>query len=148
MANVSAENTKITDMIDSDEFRAHYMSIIFNHCKIDADTDCLLWQSSRNNNYGQVTCTYKVKMQDGSLKGFKKNTCAHRLMYAVATNSLYLLTPAYKNIDVSHLCHTPLCCNIMHLEAESKSTNNSRTRCKNRGTCQEHYPQCIFNSKK
>jgi len=43
-------------------------------------------------------------------------------------------------LEVSHLCHEPLCINAEHLSLESHSCNTDRLRCVNRGLCHGHKP--------
>lgn len=66
---------------------------------------------------------------------------AHRALYICSARTLEL--PA--DMDVSHLCHTSLCVNIVHLVLESHIINMGRLECKNFGFCSlKHHPPCMF----
>ena len=136
------------DMIDMDEFIFQYRAQILSKCQLDDKTSCLIWHGPLSNGmYGKVSYTYHVKDEDGCLKSLKHYTSAPRLIYATANNSIYLLNKEYRHVEISHLCHNRLCCNIEHLEAETKSINSSRTKCKNKGHCSEDHdsPCILFN---
>jgi hypothetical protein len=132
------------EIVDTEEFCAHYMAILFKNCTLNHDSECLIWQKCTNNEYGHMSYTVRIREIDTSITTVKRYITPHRLMFAIATNSLYLLQKEHANTEISHLCHQPLCCNISHLEAESKALNNSRTKCKNARVCHDHDPKCIF----
>ena len=121
-------------------FRKKYMDIIIKQCELNSTTGCLEWRGSRNNIYSHMSYSYRID----PFTTEKKFTSAHRMLFAVATDSLYLLQNTHSNIAVSHLCHNPLCCRLEHLEAEPTALNNSRKICKNAGQCLIHEPACIF----
>lgn len=132
-------------MYDSNYFRAEYMSLILKNCIFNEHTHCLTWQKAKHDGYGHMSYTYRIKMVDHRIEKFKKFIPAHRLMYAVTVDFLNLLDHDSSHLQVSHLCHNKLCCNIEHLEVEDAELNNSRTRCKNHGYCMGHDPKCILN---
>lgn len=142
----SSENTEEpSNMVDVQEFLSQYRAHILSKCQIDENTDCLIWNGAISNAlYSKISFLYKIKLQNGTLKSFRRYTQAHRLIYACVTNSLYLLNKDNRHVEVSHLCHNRLCCNIMHLEAESKQLNSSRTKCKTQMVCNDHDPPCIL----
>lgn len=148
--NISTSLTLTMDcpskMHDQDYFRDFYMNAILKNCKLDENSECLLWQKSRNKGYGHMSYTFTVKNDNNSLTTYKKFISSHRLMFAVTINFMKLLDKDMSKTEVSHLCHNKLCCNICHLEAESTSVNNSRTGCQNLDRCVDHDPACMINS--
>ena len=66
----------------------------------------------------------------------------HKLAYLVHTRILAV----GPGLEVSHLCHMPLCVNIEHLSLEPHNVNTERQKCKNRGECCGHgvYNDCLF----
>ena len=47
-------------------------------------------------------------------------------------------------VDCSHLCGNPWCCNVEHLHFEEHRVNMSRNRCHSKGVCtSSHQPECI-----
>jgi len=67
--------------------------------------DCLLWQKSIRNGYGQLTLHGKVHY-------------AHRLMYEAYYNH-----SIPKDQLVRHLCGNPACCNPQHLALGTQKDN-------------------------
>ena len=59
---------------------------------------------------------------------------AHKLSYLVHHNILCM----EPGMEVSHLCHVPLCDNVEHLSLEPHATNTERLKCVNRGSCAGH----------
>lgn len=66
----------------------------------------------------------------------------HRLLYMVHNKILYV----EPHLEVSHLCHVPLCVSAYHLSLEPHSINTERLKCVNRAICCGHgvYRDCIF----
>lgn len=83
---------------------------------------CWIWTGRRVKGYGQYA-----------------GTTAHRVAFEI-TNPDVELTP---EVQVDHLCRTPLCVNPTHLEAVSREENMRRrtltiTQCKHgRRSCRE-----------
>lgn len=121
-------------------FCKKYMDIIMQQCKPNSTTHCLEWQGARNGVYSHMSFSYRLDPYSTK----KKFTTAHRLLFAISTDSLYLLDKSYANITVSHLCHNPICCNLEHLEAEPVDMNNNRKICKSSDVCVIHEPPCIL----
>jgi hypothetical protein len=84
----------------------------------------------------------------------------HRLVYALEHNDIpksmseiteNMLTPPDldKNgvkVEVSHLCHEPLCLNSNHLVLESHRINLHRIICRKQMKCtRDHTPHCIIS---
>ena len=138
-----------SNMVDVQEFISQYRMLILSKCQIDQNTDCLIWHGAISHTlYSKISYMYKIQCDDGTLKSCRHYTQAHRLIYACVTNSLYLLDKAYRHIEISHLCHNRLCCNIIHLEAETKQMNSNRTKCKRQSLCTDHDPPCILFASK
>lgn len=66
----------------------------------------------------------------------------HRVVYMLEHND-FNLAPG---LEVSHLCHEPLCLTVQHLNAEPHSVNMSRAQCVFRAKCTGHapHPNCLF----
>lgn len=114
---------------------------------IENDKGCQIWSSNfyvhqrergltRGPKYGRL----KIKWPNGS----KKCYLAHRLMWMLHHDTADIP----KDMHVSHLCHTSLCINALHLSLEPPNINNSRQICKSLvpQRCEHHpgYPDCIF----
>ena len=85
----------------------------------------------------------KVTWPDGS----KTVTKVHMLVLMVHFKTLDVLTvdSLCEQLDISHLCHTKLCINPLHLTLEKHSVNMSRTHCQKAGVyTMEHELACIF----
>lgn len=121
------------------QFRAKYLDIIMRQCKPAETTRCLEWQGALNGLYSHISYSYRIS----PYKTLKKYTSAHRLLFALCTDSIYLLDKSYSYINVSHICHNPKCCNLEHLEAEPIDINNNRKICLNSGLCTHHDPPCM-----
>ena len=50
-------------------------------------------------------------------------------------------------LEVSHLCHEPLCINAEHVSLEPHSCTRNRLRCVNRGVCHGHKSHGVCCSK-
>lgn len=115
---------------------------------------CRLWLGARwaDSEYG------KKSLQ---LPGSKSKKCVrvHRLVYSLYTLNMNdmpqniteeLLDPPHTDstgtrLDVSHLCHQPLCVNPEHLVLEPHRINILRITCQKQGKCTgDHSPTCIF----
>ena len=66
----------------------------------------------------------------------------HKLLYLVHHNILSL----EPGLEVSHLCHVPLCVAVEHLSLEPNNINAHRQKCFNRGKCSGHgpYRDCLL----
>ena len=124
------------NIYDCDAFRAKYISIITTNCKIIDLEHCHLWKLSRKEGYGHMTYTYMTKLDDGSFTNVKKTIASHRLLFACAFDRLDILDRAFSHLEISHICHTPLCCNPLHLELETRAENQSRSRCLHAKICE------------
>ena len=100
---------------------------------------CWLWTGGTS---GQGSSCYGMMQVQYPGMSSKRPTRVHRVSYMVKVSSFTLP----RHLEVSHLCHTNLCCNPDHLVLESKSTNNQRNLCQIAGRCLGHDPQapCIF----
>ena len=89
----------------------HYARIRFNsYVKVDAETGCHLWIGSRN------TAEY-----DYGCFGFDgKSYLSHRWIYEDKYGQLS------DNLTLDHLCRTPCCVNVDHLEPVSSVENLRR----------------------
>lgn len=83
----------------------------------DEESGCLIWQGPINNR----GCGYT---SDGS----RRKAMVHRLLYELERGPI----PAGLTID--HLCFTPACANVDHLEAVTQAVNNKRARQRYRAT--------------
>jgi len=98
---------------------------------------CRLWQGARKSgstHYGMI----KAKFPDTQWRTLH----VHRLRYLVHVEQLKLP----HGLEVSHLCHEPLCVAPEHLTLESHSVNGQRQACAARSKCCGHdnVPNCIF----
>ena len=139
-----ADNYTIEDVSDPDSFCAGYQRQIKKNCiNTESSDKCWIWQKSLNDGYPHMSYTFRVN----GVGSKKKYTNGHRLMYAVTYNILEILLPHNKELQVSHRCHNPVCCNPAHLELETPQENGSRTVCANmgdQGQC-HHEPPCLLN---
>lgn len=138
---------KMEGMIDAEQFRVYYTQSILDNCNMNVDTHkCFIWQLGHNKGYGHMSYTYKCVSEDGLIS--HKRTCSpHRLIFACQSeDTMYLLNKAFQHTQVSHICHTPLCCNLRHMVLETKEENGSRNKCKAKRKCcdSNHNPACIF----
>lgn len=139
---------KIIDIVN---FKMKYLTRILDKCSINTEDDnaCMLWQRALDpDGYGKLAYRYKTVSEDGTITKHRGDGRCHRMIFALTYDSLYLLDPQYKHIDVSHICHTPACCNPLHLETEHGHQNGSRTSCRRQQwTPCPHHPPCIYKSK-
>lgn len=93
---------------------------------------CRVWRGARNHNYGVMKVV---------INGKAVSRTVHRVALMCHTHSIIPST-----LDISHLCHNPLCINPLHLVAEPHHINNNRISCTNNGVCMGHgeYPNCIL----
>lgn len=115
---------------------------------------CLLWQGAKwgKSSYGKLAVT----LPGSSRRVYFR---LHRLVYMLYHNfnplhagnehfHKFSLPSHDENgniMDVSHLCHTPLCTNPDHLILELHSTNMECIHCKNQGSCtHQHSPHCLM----
>ena len=90
---------------------------------------CRIWLGTLKRGpirYGVVN----AKFPDGKWR----NLHVHRLRYLVYLQVLALAP----GLDVSHLCHEPLCVALEHLSIEPHHLNLERQRCVNREHCIGH----------
>lgn len=101
---------------------------------------CVLWTGPKMNKNGTEYGYKYVRMPN---QRRKSRQYTHRLayMYKHATNVLP------RGLDVSHLCHSSLCVNPLHLALEPHHINNNRIHCANAGECLGHpqYKNCLLN---
>ena len=89
--------------------------------------------------YGKKNVTWP----DGSKTVFK----VRRLAFMVHSKILDVPTVDSfgEQLGNSHLCHTKMCINPLHLTLEKHSVNISRTHCQKARVCtMGHEPACIF----
>jgi hypothetical protein len=101
------------------------------------DNGCHIWQGCTKKGpvgYGVI----KAKFPDAQWHTIH----AHKLQYLVH-NRLVAVAP---HLEVSHLCHVPLCVNPIHLSLEPHAINTDRLKCVNREVCSGHTPfaDCIL----
>lgn len=78
------------------------------YIRIDESTGCHLWTGNVNRGgYGRVHVNGRKHV-------------VHRIAYEIANG------PIPEGMDIDHLCRTRSCCNPVHLEAVSRSTNLRR----------------------
>ena len=102
--------------------------------------DCTVWVGAKDSyGYGKK----KVTWPDGS----KTVSKVHRLSFMVHYKTLDVPTVDSfgEQLDISHLCHTKLCINPLHLTLEKHFVNLFRSHCRKAGVCtMAHEPACIF----
>ncbi len=111
-----------------------YRQKLSQNIECHANGQCLNWTGYIVRGYGRINVNLGSKWQ---------NFTIHRLAYVLHKRC----TPtSITNLDISHLCHNPMCVAESHLSAEPHSVNSSRTMCKNIGRCIHHplYKDCIF----
>ncbi len=121
---------------DCSAFRAKYTSIITSNCKIIDFEHCFLWKLSRKEGYGHMSYTFLTKLDDGTFMNVKKTISPQRLIFACAFDRLDILNCEFSHLEVSHICHTRLCCNPHHLELETREENQSRSICLHTKICE------------
>lgn len=102
---------------------------------------CLLWGGTRKKCRGIYYGVLNVKV------GKKWRTLyVHRLALMLEMG-WSLDDMDGEGLDVSHLCHQPLCGNARHLSYELHYVNRDRSRCVERGECFGHgqFEDCILN---
>ena len=112
--------------------------------KTVTDTNgCFLWFGGKDKNkkYGRI---WANMYSDGLFTG--KSVEVHRVAYLIWSDN-FGATLA-DGLEVSHLCHEPICCNLQHLSLEPKQINQEREHCLNQNMCMGHasYPCCIIFS--
>ena len=99
--------------------------IVVNKC------GCQIWQGAKKK--GPVCYeVIKAKFLDTGWHTMH----VHKLRYLVH-NRVMSVDVA---LEVSHLCHEPLCINAEHFSLKPHSCNTDRLRCVIRGLCQGHKP--------
>ena len=107
--------------------------------------------------FGEYKCrlwSYSIKSKYPKFK-FCSDYLNKPIVVKVHIISFYLehsLLPKLENgtkMEISHLCHNPHCCEVLHLQRESKSTNELRKNCKKAGVCLGHLPSqnCLLPTK-
>lgn len=102
------------------------------------NTVCQLWTGTRKRSkygfYGVIRIY---------ILGNYKTVTVHRISYSINMN----VYPLPQDLDVSHLCHNPLCINIDHLSLEPHYINNNRQCCIRANRCLGHgeYSNCLLN---
>ncbi len=80
----------------------------------DWETRCHNWKGAVNGGYGRLR-------ENG------ENWYAHRFAWALAGNELPEFNPTNPDaMELSHLCHNPLCCNVDHMVLETHAENLAR----------------------
>ena len=104
---------------------------------------CWLWTGPR---VGRRDCLYghaRFRFPgDASASRFY----VHRAAYMVE-HDLLELPDTITGVQMSHLCHSTLCCNPAHLSLEPQHVNNSRNNCKQEGSCKHHpgFHDCLLH---
>ena len=89
---------------------------------------------------------YMVKNDQGQVVRAEKNHYIHHVVYFLRWGKV----PVKRlQLEISHLCHEPLCVNVDHLFLEPGKTNKNHTlKCVvgAGGYCEGHgdYPDCVF----
>ena len=120
---------------------------------ITQEGECHIWHgpvttlsNKRTAAYPRQKFRYMVRNDQGQLKRTTKNHYIHHIVYFLRWGEV----PVKRDqIEISHLCHEPLCVNVDHLSREPGNTNKNRTlECVEGagGYCQGHsnYPDCVF----
>ena len=103
---------------------------------------CTEWTGGREHGvYGKKS----VVWPDGK----KKIERVHRLSYMHAHHILRDEMPNKNSqgerLDVSHICHNPICLKPEHLILEPHSLNMDRMGCRMRNLCtKDHHPHCLL----
>lgn len=118
-----------------DFFAKNFEEITRKSVPANNGLNCMIWQGTRKQH-----SPYGVKKL--SPPGHKPIVrTVHRALYMCHVKSLELPT----HMDVSHMCHVPLCVNLAHLVLEDHEVNMARLECKNEGKCTKmHEPPCMF----
>lgn len=86
------------------------------------DGDCLIWQGAQNSRgYGSVT------------NGHGGSMLAHRKVWESVNG------PIPEGLTIDHLCMTPLCLNVEHMEVVTRA-ENARRGCAARTHCKYGHP--------
>lgn len=104
--------------------------------------ECTEWMGAREHGvYGKKSVTWP--------DGTKSMERTHRLSYMLSVKVLRDQMPMFnadgERLDVSHLCHNPICIRPEHLHLEPHSVNMERMGCKMRHQCtRNHFPLCLL----
>ena len=124
----------MASLVHPDRFRAKYIARVTKNCtKVDVDS-CYIWNLARNKDYGHMSYSYYL-LEDGVETYYKRWAPPHRVIFACTFDCLFLLNPDFKHLEISHLCHTKLCCNPQHLELETGKENKKRSKCSQLANC-------------
>jgi hypothetical protein len=121
-----------TGLTDKQIFK--YKTVLKRHTHIFNPGLCHIWTGPQNkDDYGFVRVMFR---------GVRKNVCAYRLAYFLATDC----RPLSEEFHVSHRCHNKLCVNVSHLSLELSNVNRKRDICRDDGECYGHrgHAMCIF----
>lgn len=109
------------------------------HCGLH---DCTEWVGAREHNlYGKKS----VSWPDGTKTMERTHRLSYMLSKKLLRDQMPTISAAGEQLDVSHLCHNPLCIKAEHLILEPHSVNMERMGCKIRQQCtRAHFPLCIL----
>ena len=114
------------------------LEVILSKCTKNVKNGCLLYEGRHT----PAQCYPKVKIVHNR-RPYVMNV--HASVHKVS-NNIAPYTSLGPNMDVSHLCHHPLCMNPTHLNLENRLTNNIRKTCYRNRQCVGHdsHPDCMF----
>lgn len=121
-----------------DAFLKNSQKRVLKNSALSTNLECRLWTKVRKS----TGPGYGVTSYRSPLSGKRSTLHAHRLSYMVFTGSMGI-----NGLDVSHLCHNPLCILVDHLSAEPHYVNASRIACVNRNVCMGHgaFSKCLLH---
>ena len=109
--------------------------ILAKSVKADNGLGCIIWTGTKKSKseYGVI------KISPPGLKPIVRGV--HRVIFMCSIK----IFDIPREMDVSHICHNPLCVNIEHLTKEPHIINMHRIECANVNFCtRQHEPFCIF----
>lgn len=109
--------------------------ILAKSVNADNGLGCIMWAGTKkpNSEYGVI------KISPPGLKPIVRGV--HRAIFMCSIKN-FNIPP---EMDISHICHNPLCVNIEHLTQELHIINMNRIECANAKYCtRQHQPFCLF----
>lgn len=103
---------------------------------------CTEWTGAREHGtYGKKS----VEWPDGTKCIERTHRLAYMLSVKILKNDLPHVNEHGERLDVSHICHNPICIRPQHLILETHTINMERMGCKMRGICTKgHFPYCLL----
>jgi hypothetical protein len=113
-------------------FKVKYSQKLSDRSALAPNGQCLVWRGTTRSSHGTLYGVLCCKVHDQW-----KTEYVHRLAL-IFHKGWTLEDVADRGLDVSHLCHNPLCVRPEHLSYEPHWVNRNRTKCVSLNICQKH----------